>query len=65
MQYQNLKESEVKNLDDTDKLIAAADDGILRLLEIFSDNNSGYVCCPNIDIYKEDDYWHLARIGEI
>jgi len=80
LQYQNLKgkdQNEIKNLSDVDKLIAAADDGILRLLEIFNNQNLsqdlgqnlsqdlGYICCPNIDIYKEDDYWHLARIGEL
>ena len=76
LQYQNLKgkdQNEIKNLSDVDKLIAAADDGILRLLEMFNDQNLGqdlgqnlgYICCPNIDIYKQDDYWHLARIGEL
>ncbi len=68
LQYQNLKgrdQNEVKDLADIDKLIAAADDGILRLLEIFVDQNIGYICCPNIDIYKEDDYWHLGRVGEL
>ncbi|MES2677919.1 MAG: double-strand break repair protein AddB [Pseudomonadota bacterium] len=68
LQYQNLKgkdQNEAKDLSDIDKLITAADDGILRLLEIFNDQNFGYICCPNIDIYKEDDYWHLARTGEL
>ena len=72
LQYQNLKgkdQNEVKNLADIDELIAAADDGIIRLLKIFNDQNSannlGYICCPNADIYKEDDYWHLGRVGEL
>ena len=68
LQYQNLKgkdQNEITDLKNADELIAAADDGILRLLEIFNDQDFGYICCPNIDIYKHDDYWHLARIGEL
>jgi len=72
LQYQNLKgkdQNEIADLKNVDELVAAADEGILRLLKIFneggSQKNLGYICCPNIDIYKEDDYWHLARIGEL
>jgi len=68
LQYQNLKgrdQNDVKNLANVEDLILAADTGVLKLLEIFNDKNLGYVCCPNIDIYKEDDYWHLGRVGEL
>jgi ATP-dependent helicase/nuclease subunit B len=68
LQYQNLKgkdQNDLTNLADVENLIAAADVGFLRLLEIFNDQNLGYICCPNIDIYKQDDYWHLGRIGEL
>jgi ATP-dependent helicase/nuclease subunit B len=68
LQYQNLKgkdQNDVKNVSDVEELILAADVGILKLLKIFNGEDVGYVCCPNFDIYKEDDYWHLGRVGEL
>ncbi len=68
LQYQNLKgkdQNDIKNVSDVEELILAADVGILKLLKIFNGEDVGYVCCPNFDIYKEDDYWHLGRVGEL
>ena len=48
-----------------DQLIKAADEGMRRLIEMFVDKNAGYICCPNLDLYKKDDYWHLGRIGDL
>ncbi|MFT6332825.1 MAG: ATP-dependent helicase/nuclease subunit B [Lentimonas sp.] len=65
LQYQNLKgrdQNEIKNLGNIDQLLTAAEDGISRLLESYPE--IGFICAPNLDIYKKDDYWHLARIGE-
>ena len=68
LQYQNLKgkdTNKIMNLPDISALINAAEDGILRLLTMFIDQNFGYLCCPNFDLYKQDDYWHLGRVGEL
>jgi ATP-dependent helicase/nuclease subunit B len=67
-QYQNLKgrdSNKIMNISKTTELINAAEDGISRLLTMFVDQNLGYVCCPNFDLYKKDDYWHLGRVGEL
>jgi ATP-dependent helicase/nuclease subunit B len=67
LQYQNLKgknQNEVKDYP-PENLVKAASEGITKLIDIFNKQNFGYICCPNIDLYKEDDYWHLARIGEL
>ena len=50
----------------TPRLMAAAKDGVFRLIKIFYDGPQkiGYISCPNIELYKKDDYWHLGRVGE-
>ncbi|MCE3254521.1 MAG: helicase [Rickettsiaceae bacterium] len=68
LQYQNLKgrdQNEFKDLKDAELLIDEAQKGMAKLLEIFVEQNSGYICCPDFDIYEEDDYHHLGRIGEL
>lgn len=66
LQYQNLKgkdQNEVKDLKNPDELINAANQGISGLIALFNEEKNAYICAPNLDIYKKDDYWHLGRIN--
>jgi hypothetical protein len=67
LKYFSLKgrdQNEIKNFA-AKELIDAADAGIIELITMFSDSKTSYTPCPNIDIYKENDYHHLARIFEL
>jgi ATP-dependent helicase/nuclease subunit B len=67
LQYQNLKgnnKNDITDLKNSQDLIDGAEDGIFRILNMFADSKHGYVCAPNFDLYKQDDYWHLGRIEE-
>ncbi|MFT5703654.1 MAG: ATP-dependent helicase/nuclease subunit B, partial [Rickettsiales bacterium] len=68
LQYQNVKgndQSKITNFADAGDLIFAADEGVKRLIAMFENEDFGYICAPNLDLYKQDDYWHLGRIGEL
>lgn len=67
LEYWNLKgrdQNEIKERQDSEELIAAADSGVKELMNILSENNFSYICCPNFEIYQKNDYYHLARIEE-
>ena len=67
LNYYNLKgrdKSKVTQIGPASELIPAAKDGIIELITLFSNSEMAYISCPNPDIYKENEYYHLARISE-
>ncbi len=57
--------NEIKDLKDVDKLIKAANNGIEQLIDIFNKFKTPFYPCPDPDIYKKNEYHHLARIDDI
>lgn len=45
-------------------LISAAKLGLHQLIDYFSNENNSYIAAPNPEIYKENEYSHLARVKE-
>ena len=70
LQYYELKGKDKNNIRqlsqkiDIEKLVNTAREEIGKLIAIFNDENSAYICCPDPDIYLENDYHYLARIDE-
>ncbi len=68
LQYYSLKGRDQNKIDNPEKntsaLIEAANIGICELIKIFNQNQTPFYSSPNPDIYKEDDYHHLARIDD-
>ncbi len=67
LNYYNLKgrdKSKINSVEPAQDLIFSAKDGIIKLITLFSSKEMIYISCPNPDIYKENDYCHLARVFE-
>jgi ATP-dependent helicase/nuclease subunit B len=68
LQYYSLKgrdKNKIHNLGNVGELLNAADEGLRDLIDIFNKSQTPFYPCPNPDIYKENEYHHLARIDEL
>lgn len=71
LQYYALKGRDKNEIKDLHKdeikiqtLITAANEGIKELIKLFNQQKLPFYSCPNPDIYKENDYHHLARVDD-
>jgi ATP-dependent helicase/nuclease subunit B len=67
LQYWQLKgrdANKIKTLNKAQELTQFAKEGLTKLIGTFYDKKATYICYPDFDIYKEDDYYHLGRIEE-
>lgn len=67
LQYYSLKgrnRNKIDNLSNILDLIKSANEGIRRLIAIFNNSNTPFYPAPNLDLYNENEFCHLARINE-
>jgi ATP-dependent helicase/nuclease subunit B len=65
LQYYALKgrdKNKINNIGDPQILIESANDGIEQLIKIFNKSQTPFYANANPEIYKENEYTHLARI---
>ena len=52
-----------KDNEEIQVLLVATKEGLEELFLYFLDENNSYISAPDLDNYKQNEYWHLSRIA--